>query len=175
MQAVDQSHEGWFEFDYLSGDIPECMLEQWGAAQPGEDLQLPPPNPFIATDYDLLPGAPPNTVKAGAEAPDPGGTGPVRLPDGAVAAPALLMDVPGVRTFHKLVTAFGTPRAVAMFRCASSRRAATDAAPAALLALRSLPGRRGRCLASWCVCGLFRALRGHFPGRAMTSVKGREG
>lgn len=131
MQASDQSHEEWFEFDYLSGDIPEGMLERWDAARPGVDLKLPPPNPFIAADYDLLPGAPSNTVKAAAEVPHPCTGDPVRLPDGAVGAPELLVDVPGTRVFHKLVTAFGTPRAVAMFRCAPSRCAAAEAVSAA--------------------------------------------
>ena len=114
-QAVEQSHEAWFEFDFLAGDIPPRMLEEWDAAQPGADLQLPPPNPFITANYDLLPGAPPNTVAAGAEATGSGGS--VRLPDGAIAAPEQLMDAPGARLFHRVVTAFGTPRAVAMFKC----------------------------------------------------------
>lgn len=114
-QAVEQSHEAWFEFDFFAGDIPSRMLEEWDAAQPGADLQLPPPNPFITANYDLLPGAPPNTVAAGAEAT--GSSGSVRLPDGAIAAPEQLMDAPGARLFHRVVTAFGTPRAVAMFKC----------------------------------------------------------
>eukprot|EP00892_Ulva_mutabilis_P011819 jgi/Ulvmu1/9009/UM005_0100.1 len=123
-EDVKQCHEPWFEFDYLSGDIPRSLLEEWCAAQPGADLKLPPPNPFITADLDLLPGAPANMVTAGMEVRYPAssaaaGADEALLPEGAVTAPDRIIDKPGQRLFHKLVTSFGTPRAVAIFKISS--------------------------------------------------------
>jgi hypothetical protein len=42
------------------------------------------------------------------------------LPAGAVLAPECIADEPGLRVLHRRVTSYGTPHAVAIFRCVSA-------------------------------------------------------
>lgn len=156
MQAVEQAHEPWFELDFLAGSIPSSLLHEWESARPGPDLKLPPANPFITADLELLPGAPTNMVKAGVEVPylssaTAGGDQAGRLQEGAVIAPDRIMDAPGTLLFHKLVTSYGTPRAVALFKCGTSRLAFSVTEAAA--------HRHGGSLCRACVPSLLVCLR----------------
>lgn len=170
--------------------LPEAMTSAWAAAAPSPQLHLPPPNPYIPTDFSLrVPPAAAGATADGAchlvchplllpahcchfmsttfacsvqsRAPPPARmvawhitfyAGPTQqpalcnhaVPTGAPAAPhtpaqaqcaalasslglplvlatppALVLDVPGLRVWHKGDNAFGTPRANAFFRLSS--------------------------------------------------------
>ncbi|KAL0048825.1 hypothetical protein WJX82_000128 [Trebouxia sp. C0006] len=45
--------EPWFGMPYISRPIPEKILAQWGSASVPAELQLPPHNNFIPTDFSL--------------------------------------------------------------------------------------------------------------------------
>jgi secreted Zn-dependent insulinase-like peptidase len=105
VQNTSKETEEWFDIEYVAGEVPVALLDAWAAGSASPDMRLPPPNPFIATDFSLV-TAGSNTVPA----PTAG--------ELAVGAPALVLEEPGLRLFHKAVTSFGTPRAVAGFRCA---------------------------------------------------------
>ncbi|KAL3267874.1 hypothetical protein HHI36_007015, partial [Cryptolaemus montrouzieri] len=45
----------WFGTLYTDKDIPLEWIERWKNAQPESDMNLPPPNPFLTTDFTLLP------------------------------------------------------------------------------------------------------------------------
>lgn len=46
-------HEPWFGMPYISRPVPEEILAQWGSAPVTPELQLPPHNNFIPTDFSL--------------------------------------------------------------------------------------------------------------------------
>jgi secreted Zn-dependent insulinase-like peptidase len=95
---------------FESGTIPKGILNSWNTREVGKDLLPPPPNPFIPSSFTLITNALPNvTAKEAA-------IGGYVLPRGALTAPECVVDTPGLRVLHKAVTAFSTPRAVAMFR-----------------------------------------------------------
>jgi secreted Zn-dependent insulinase-like peptidase len=104
--------------DFLSADIPAALLHNWSTGKPGADMHLPPPNPFIATKFDLLPGAKAHTL---ADLSSEERTADFEgLPEIAVLAPELLIDEPDLRLFHRADSSFGTPRAIANFKLTSS-------------------------------------------------------
>lgn len=59
MQGAHSDIEPWFEMPYQQAPIPAAVLQQWASAQPSPELALPPRNPYVATDFALLPNAPP--------------------------------------------------------------------------------------------------------------------
>ena len=120
-QGATEGKEPWFEMSYLCAPISDDIITCWNNATHSSELELPPVNPYVATDFALRSGAPPNDVAAGPTVlhhephflPDG-----APLPVGALLAPTCLLDVPGIRILHKLVTVHNTPKADALFRCA---------------------------------------------------------
>ncbi|CAH8508665.1 unnamed protein product [Heterobilharzia americana] len=51
-KCVDE--EPWYSTKYLCTDIPEATLELWRSNSMNPELAFPEPNPFIATDFDLV-------------------------------------------------------------------------------------------------------------------------
>ena len=124
--------EPWFSFSYVDTPLPLPLLASWAAMQPGPDLILPPRNDYLASDFglrceansDASNGAPTNGVTA--------------APTGFPTPPALLIDGPGLRIWHKLDSTFRQPRAAAYFRLASPTLYATPRAAAAAHLLSKL-------------------------------------
>lgn len=102
---------------YVSGDIPTVLLDSWDAGKPGPDMRMILPNPFIATNFELLPDPVAHTVAdVQGETKD---SDVEDLPDIAVLAPSLIVEEPGLRLFHKADIAFSSPRAVVHFKLTS--------------------------------------------------------
>ena len=53
MTGTDIQQEPWFGMPYATSPIAPELLKQWGATPPSPDLQLPPKNDFIPTDFSL--------------------------------------------------------------------------------------------------------------------------
>uniref|UniRef100_A0A2M3ZGB7 Insulin-degrading enzyme n=1 Tax=Anopheles braziliensis TaxID=58242 RepID=A0A2M3ZGB7_9DIPT len=51
--ATEQEY--WYGTKYGMGKVDKSILEYWSAPDLNDNLHLPEPNPFIATDFDLLP------------------------------------------------------------------------------------------------------------------------
>ena len=51
--ASAQQQEPWFSMPYVTNPIDEALLTQWGSTPPSAELQLPPQNDFIPTDFSL--------------------------------------------------------------------------------------------------------------------------
>ncbi|CAH1155362.1 unnamed protein product [Phaedon cochleariae] len=47
--------EKWFGTEYTDKDIPEEWLIKWENTEPYPDLAFPPPNPYLTSDFSLLP------------------------------------------------------------------------------------------------------------------------
>lgn len=125
--------EPWFNFPYVSSRLPLEVVEEWTAAgECPKDLSLPPPNPYLATDFTLL-SEKLNTQNSGAdgavaiengrkeEKESDNGT-PIALSNNINPAfptpPVVVTDIPGLRMWHKLDETFKVPRANAYFRLA---------------------------------------------------------
>ncbi|CAJ1448902.1 unnamed protein product [Effrenium voratum] len=69
-RAVDDSYDGdseWkletrFGTEYLEAALAESWLSMWESAEPQRRLHVPPPNRFIATDFNILPDALPEEL-----------------------------------------------------------------------------------------------------------------
>ncbi|KAK9862426.1 hypothetical protein WJX84_001898 [Apatococcus fuscideae] len=133
--------EPWFSLDYIEADIPADVIKSWeNASLPDsipKELQLPPRNEFIATDFTLKTKPEPEAPLLGASAANgkapsvaaqkPGakkGQGQTThkapaaaktLQPASVSGPALVSDADGLRVWHKLDATFKQPRAVAYF------------------------------------------------------------
>ena len=59
--AAATEREAWYGTAYAAAQLRAELLDRWATAPPHAALQLPPPNPFIPTDFalvaDLEPGA----------------------------------------------------------------------------------------------------------------------
>ena len=53
MTGADTQQEPWFGMPYVSSHIAPALLTQWGSTPPAPELQLPPKNDFIPTDFSL--------------------------------------------------------------------------------------------------------------------------
>ena len=53
MTGPDTQQEPWFGTSYVSSPVAPALLTQWGSASPSPELQLPPKNDFIPTDFSL--------------------------------------------------------------------------------------------------------------------------
>ena len=53
MAGADTQQEPWFGVPYVSSPISPALLTQWGSTPPSPELQLPPKNDFIPTDFSL--------------------------------------------------------------------------------------------------------------------------
>ncbi|XP_053683115.1 insulin-degrading enzyme [Sabethes cyaneus] len=47
--------EKWYGTKYASEKVPKSVLDSWAKADMNEKLHLPKPNPFIPTDFELVP------------------------------------------------------------------------------------------------------------------------
>ncbi|KAL3267871.1 hypothetical protein HHI36_007012 [Cryptolaemus montrouzieri] len=54
-EIIYDKKEQWFGTLYTDKDIPLDWIERWKNAQPEPDMSLPPPNPFLTTDFTILP------------------------------------------------------------------------------------------------------------------------
>jgi secreted Zn-dependent insulinase-like peptidase len=160
--SAEEIREPWFGLDAISAELPRELTDWWagvgGAAAAAADeaaaaaalpipreLALPPPNPFVPTDFALVAAGgqgdgvaqqPPQQQPADMEVDRTAGatattaaattTCPPALPP-----PDLLEDEPGLRLWHVLDRAFRIPRAHAFFRVSS--RAANASPRAAAL------------------------------------------
>jgi secreted Zn-dependent insulinase-like peptidase len=126
VQDAKEQHEPWFDMPFASASIPPQLIATWSNPTPSTSLVLPPPNPFIPVNFDMI-KSPQNTVPDQAQglqgmsevhlgfvSPSALGFHPAPA---AVTAPECLVEAPGLRVLHKAVTAYGTPHAVALFRC----------------------------------------------------------
>jgi hypothetical protein len=50
---VTQLTEPWFGFDAISVPLPDQLTASWASSGEGDELGLPPPNPYIPTDFNL--------------------------------------------------------------------------------------------------------------------------
>uniref|UniRef100_A0A182J3K6 Insulin-degrading enzyme n=1 Tax=Anopheles atroparvus TaxID=41427 RepID=A0A182J3K6_ANOAO len=53
--SLTDKAEQWYGTKYGVHKIDPAVLEYWASSDMNENLQLPEPNPFIPTDFDLLP------------------------------------------------------------------------------------------------------------------------
>jgi secreted Zn-dependent insulinase-like peptidase len=101
--------EPWFDMEAVSAQLPQEMCSTWATQQAAEDMRLPPPNPYVATDFSLreLQQAPAQHSSCSSLP----GTIPV-LP----GPPTMVLDVPGLRLWYKGDDIFKMPRTNAYFR-----------------------------------------------------------
>ncbi|GAB4823775.1 hypothetical protein N2152v2_010821 [Parachlorella kessleri] len=133
--------EPWFGIPYTEVQLPEDLLQSWESATPSPDLSLPPQNSYLPTDFALVseaePGADAATSAASkaqlsigkanghaapaAEDSPAAGVEALSLSDAAVfpTPPALVVDEPGLRLWHKLDATFRLPRTNTYWRLAS--------------------------------------------------------
>lgn len=97
--------ERWYGTKYLVEPIAAAQLADWSACVANEALQLPAPNPFIPSDFALLPleadAAAAAAATATAEPATSGG-----------CHPQMLVDTPTMRVWHKQDAEFLKPKTV---------------------------------------------------------------
>jgi hypothetical protein len=101
--GVQDFTEPWFKMDALSVKLPDSLTGGWAESAVADDLALPPPNPYIPSDFEL------KTDGSSAAAVDSKQLlaaverwmlvgGAVAQPEMVLAAPpAMLLDEPGAR------------------------------------------------------------------------------
>ena len=147
MPGAGCSSEPWFGFEYAEAPVPQELLAAWAVAQPSVELALPLRNDYLPTNFtlrcgDAAGGGTAGPLQAAAGASNAAAATDVAaaqrsaesasgmVPEAAVAAdgvedgtfpspPALLLDSPGLRLFHKLDTTFRVPRTNAYFKLVS--------------------------------------------------------
>ncbi|CAG9829034.1 unnamed protein product [Diabrotica balteata] len=50
--------EKWFKAEYTSIEIPKDRITQWETVKPYPELNIPPVNPYLSTNFSLLPKSP---------------------------------------------------------------------------------------------------------------------
>ncbi|CAH8476291.1 unnamed protein product [Schistosoma turkestanicum] len=55
--------EPWYHTKYLAVNIPESTLSAWRNCSTNPELRFPEPNPFIATEFDLVPNKSPSRTE----------------------------------------------------------------------------------------------------------------
>ncbi|KAL4440115.1 hypothetical protein ABPG75_003116 [Micractinium tetrahymenae] len=152
LAGAQEGREPWFDFPYVEAPLPAELRQSWAAAPPSADIALPQRNDFLPTEFEL------RCEQQGAAGPagqqqeqqqqdgkDAAAAGPADGPaDGAAAAaaaaaadsaafpspPALLVDSPGLRVWHKLDSSFRQPRTNAYLRLFSAAGYASPRAAA---------------------------------------------
>ena len=120
MPGATRDTEPWFSFSYMDVPLHESLLASWAAAEPGPDLALPPRNDYVASDFSLHCCQTDTANSASAATGARGDTnGITASPAAFPAPPTMLVDVPGLRLWHKLDATFRLPRAAAYLRLAS--------------------------------------------------------
>ncbi len=76
----------WFDTDYSLTPVAEHQLAQWRQGPVNSALRLPPPNPYLASDFSLRTGA-------------------------SSAVPSSISVMPGLRLWHQRDSEFSTPKA----------------------------------------------------------------
>ncbi|WIA17248.1 hypothetical protein OEZ85_014121 [Tetradesmus obliquus] len=134
--------EPWFKMDALLVKLPDSLTGGWAESAVADDLALPPPNPYIPSDFELKTDGSTAAAAAAAAADSKqllAAVAPWMLVGGAAAAeaqpemllaapPAMLLDEPGLRLWHKLASSYQQPRACAYFRLAGPAAAASAVA-----------------------------------------------
>lgn len=46
-------HEPWFDMQAIRWQLPADVITDWASADVSTDMALPPPNPFVPTDFTL--------------------------------------------------------------------------------------------------------------------------
>ncbi|CAG9460434.1 unnamed protein product [Pedinophyceae sp. YPF-701] len=91
--------------DFYVKTIPEAVIGSWKEAPEAEDLFMPRANPYIPADFTVFPEEPVDAP------PVPLVAAPRAFPAMLCRAPDLLVDIPGLRLWHKACPAYGTARA----------------------------------------------------------------
>eukprot|EP00741_Cyanophora_paradoxa_P018551 tig00021070_g17910.t1 len=105
----------WYGTAYNAEPIDPALLKAWSEPEAVPALRLPDPNPFIATDFDMLPPEAEEEAAAAAasagreseeeEAKGPkeeeGGSAEDTVPEGRRAPPRCILDTPAARLFYK--------------------------------------------------------------------------
>jgi hypothetical protein len=68
--AVEALHEPWFGMEAVKWQVPQTLTVDWAAADVSADLGLPPPNPYIPTDFTVKPDQQQPAAADAAVAPD---------------------------------------------------------------------------------------------------------
>lgn len=167
MAGPDTQQEPWFGMPYVSSPIAPALLTQWGSTPPSPELQLPPKNDFIPTDFSLRSD---DTATASTSRSSETTRGTRRgqqqqsdksaqvgekhshngsaVGNGQVCEspehssfptpPEMICDEPGLRLWHKLDRQFQTPKAAAYFCLTSAAMYESPAAAAATHLLMKL-------------------------------------
>ncbi len=92
-----ERQEKWFEVGYTVGDLDPSLVERWEQPSRFADLSLPPPNPFVPDNLEMV-----------ADEDD-------------IDKPRKLLDDGGWTLWHDTDTSFGAPRAEFYFSFRSPR------------------------------------------------------
>eukprot|EP00741_Cyanophora_paradoxa_P011372 tig00020556_g10985.t1 len=102
--------ERWYGTPHNRSALAEGVLARWRAPPPNDALHLPPPNPFIPTDFTLL--HPPSPAPAAPAPSPPSSSSSLSSPaDPARAHPRAIRETGLARVWYKPDTRFSVPKA----------------------------------------------------------------
>lgn len=166
--GADIQQEPWFGMPYATSPIAPELLNLWATAPPSSELQLPPKNDFIPTDFSLRgdatataststePAASTRTARSEQQQQEKkvAHVGEKHSHNGRAVSnghadespehssfptpPEMICDDPGLRLWHKLDRQFQTPKAAAYFCLTSAAMYESPAAAAATHLLMKL-------------------------------------
>ncbi|GAX76258.1 hypothetical protein CEUSTIGMA_g3702.t1 [Chlamydomonas eustigma] len=108
--------EPWFQLESVCMEIPPSMSAGWSVQDVSPQLHLPPPNPYLPTDFTLRASADDHNLEVETNTKLASTLG---LPVVLAAPPTLVLEEPGLRVWHKLDSTFKTPRTFTAFRLSS--------------------------------------------------------
>uniref|UniRef100_A0A182NQ16 Insulin-degrading enzyme n=1 Tax=Anopheles dirus TaxID=7168 RepID=A0A182NQ16_9DIPT len=91
-ESLANAEERWYGTKYGVHKIDSSVLEYWSTPDLNDNLQLPEPNPFIPTDFELMP-----------------------IDSGVENFPTVVHDTPTIRTWFKQDVEFLKPKAMMSF------------------------------------------------------------
>lgn len=92
LESKTDLEEPWYKTKYAVVDIPKEVLDKWGKCCLNEKFAIPEPNPFIPTNFDIMP-----------------------QDQGVTKHPTIIYDSPIIRVWHKQDTDFLKPKIISYF------------------------------------------------------------
>jgi hypothetical protein len=94
--GVQEFTEPWFKMDALSVKLPDSLTGSWAGSAVADDLALPPPNPYIPSDFELKSDGSATAAAAADGKQLLAAVAPWMLVGGAAAQPEMLLAAPPV-------------------------------------------------------------------------------
>jgi len=124
-KVIQKGEEPWFNIPFVTTIVPEKMIKSWSLDESERDstqgkLCLPPPNPYLASDFTLKCEVPPGNQKNEEMIDLNANAAPISTSSTSCSAfpspPSQVHTTEGLSVWHKMDSTFKIPRTNAYFK-----------------------------------------------------------